>query len=100
MRNKYASTTRPVSPLREFINTPARTSTDRLVLLDDRQRSLIAMFDEGRDAWRGAANDTRDCIRTEHVARHKHRRDISGEDHLGSAATLQVDNAGLHVGKK
>jgi hypothetical protein len=41
-----------------------------------------------------------DCIRTEHVARHKHRRGISEEDHLGSAATHQVDNAGLRAGKK
>ncbi|HXQ03913.1 MAG TPA: hypothetical protein VN831_04040, partial [Bradyrhizobium sp.] len=70
-----------------------------IVLLDDRQCCLMAMFDEGRDACRGAANDTRDCIRTEHVARHKHRRGISEEDHLGSAATHQVDNAGLHAGK-
>jgi hypothetical protein len=66
-------------------------------LLDDRQRCLIAMFDEGRDACRGAANDS--CIRTEHVARHKHRQGISEEDHLGSAATHQVDNTGLHAGK-
>jgi hypothetical protein len=57
------------------------------------------MFDEGRDACPGAANDTRDCIRTERVARYKHWRGISEEDHLGSAGTHQVDNAGLHVEK-
>src|SRR6266849_6884413 len=58
--------------------------------LHDRQRFLIAVFDERRDTCRVAANDTRDCIRTEHVAHHKRRRGISEEGHLGSAATHQV----------
>jgi hypothetical protein len=41
----------------------------------------------------------RDCVRTERVACHEHRRGIPEKDHLGGAAAHQVDRAGLYAGK-
>ena len=57
------------------------------------------MFDERRDARRGAAYDARDCVRTEQVARHEHRRSVPKEHHLGRAAAHHGDGAGLHAAK-
>jgi hypothetical protein len=40
---------------------------DVLVLFDQRQRFLIAVLDESRDACGGAANEARDPARTSYV---------------------------------
>jgi hypothetical protein len=57
---------------------------DRLVGFDDCEAFLLTMFDERRDAGGRAADDPRDGIGTEQVARHEHRRRVTEEDRLAS----------------
>jgi hypothetical protein len=71
-----------------------------LILPDGRQRLLIGTFEKSCDACRGAANDTRDCIRAPYVARDELRRGIFDARRLVvcSQITARTEwRAGSHI---
>jgi len=68
----------------------------RLVLLDERQRFLVAVLDESRDARGGAAHQARDPARIRHIGTDIFRRGVAEENHFGCATGHQTDDCLLH----